>query len=101
MDVELFGYHNPTGRCRGCLFDGRRGCCDWFRTINCDGDLRCDSYFIYCLANDDGCAPNSQRWISTSNENDAPLNFSSSSILGLENPLTLEGLGSDYEVTVR
>ena len=100
MEVELHGYHNPTGRCRGCLFEERRGCCDLFRTIDCEGDLQCDSYFVYCLAISQGCAPNSQRRISTSNENDGPLDFSSSLVLGLENPLILEGLEGAYEVRV-
>ena len=100
MEVELHGYHNPTGRCRGCLFDGRRGCCDRFRTIDCDGDLQCDSYFVYCLAINQGCAPSSQRITSDSNENDGPLDFSSSLVLGLDNPLILEGLEGAYEVSV-
>ena len=52
MEVELFGYDNPTQTCQDCRdepFDANRGCCDHFDRTICMGDDRCDSYFLYCL----------------------------------------------------
>ena len=53
MEVRLFGYSNPTGRCVGCHrpfgSDQPRSCCDDFNNTTCSGELLCDSYFIYCL----------------------------------------------------
>ena len=100
LEVTVFGYNNPTGRCPDCVayFNNQPGCCDEFnRLSNCDGNDLCDSFFVYCLRQPigktgRGCSYFSNRIISDSNTNDGHLNFSQSPILGLENPIVLWGL---------
>ena len=102
LEVTVFGYNNPTGRCQGCVHDDTRGCCDDFRRTSCSDSELCDSYFIYCLqekgSTESGCSHiGNQR--STHNINDGPLNFSQSMVLGLENPIILQGLTNTYMVS--
>lgn len=104
LEVSVHGYSNPTGRCRGCRVRGviERGCCDNFLTTVCSGSLSCDSFFTYCIGNGDrGCADPLQQRTSTVNENDGPVNFSQSTVLGLENPLILQGVTHAYHVCGR
>ena len=97
LEVAVFGYNNPTGRCRGCGY--LQGCCDDFESTSCGTTDRHDSYFIYCLrtvgSSGRGCSffGNVR---SDSNEDDGPLDFSLSMVLGLENPITLQGLTDTY-----
>ena len=103
LEVSVHGYSNPTGRCRGCSLNGEseRGCCDRFLTTVCRGDLLCDSFFTYCIGNGDrGCLDPLQQRMSAVNVNDGPVNFSQSTVLGLENPLILQGLTYAYHVCV-
>ena len=101
LEVTVFGYNNPTGRCQDCLEEGIRGCCDNFESTSCSGSSLCDSFFIYCLrtigSTGRGCSYFGNQ-ISDSNMEDAPLNFSQSTVLGLENPIVLQGLTSAYTV---
>lgn len=101
VEVSVFGYNNPTGRCQGCLLNGERGCCDQFNTMSCDGELQCDSFFTYCLGNaeEGGCAAGAQRRISDANIDDEVIDFNQSIVLGLDNPLTLEGVTDRYRVS--
>ena len=114
LEVTVFGYDNPTGRCQNCIGDtddddddddnvNVRGCCDNFQSTSCSGSALCDSYFRYCLqtigSTGGGCSYFGNR-ISNVNENDGPFNFSQSMLLGLENPITLQGLTSTYMVNV-
>ena len=99
LEVTIFGYDNPTGRCQEC--GNNRGCCDRFGSTSCSGSDRCDSYFNYCLrtlgSTERGCTYfGNQR--SESNTDDRPLNFSQNMVLGLENPTTLRGLTNTYMV---
>ena len=55
VEVRLFGYQNPTGRCRECDFNSlTTSCCDdCSKASDCSQDGRqSDSYFIYCLRPD-------------------------------------------------
>ena len=107
VEVRLFGYSNPTGRCRGCPpFDGSQSqsCCDAFDTTTCSSELLCDSYFIYCLrplgsSEGSGCS-NFESRMSTVNTDDEPIDFSRRKVLGLNNPLLLSpGFTDTYSVS--
>ena len=103
VEVRLNGYTNPTGRCQGY----QTPCCDGFATV-CSGSNLCDSYFTYCLRPFGdireppvGCtrSSNEYRNISFINTDDRPLDFSQSTVLGLNNPQVLSGLEGPYEVS--
>ena len=98
LEVTVFGYNNPTGKCRDC--GDRQSCCDNFIAKNCSGFL-CDSFFIYCLraigSTRNGCSYFGNQ-ISSVNSDDGPLNFSQSTVLGLKNPIILQGLANAYMV---
>ena len=106
MEVQLFGYDNPTGRCydqEQCIRDdGQHRCCDDTRATGCTGVRRCDSFFIYCLrplgSDGVGCSQYRNRTsLSNSDDNDLDADdFSQSTVLGLENPLILRGLTEKY-----
>ena len=98
VEVRLFGYENPTGRCEECprrFTTLPKRCCDDFdRDSNCDEDDReCDSYFTYCLrpfnTTFSGCSTY-ETMTSTVNTDDGPLDFSQSTVLGLHNPFQLQ-----------
>ena len=101
MEVQVFNYSNPTGKCRDCRLPGyahlwSTSCCDDTENFDaCNGSQRCDSYFTYCLrpfgSEGNGCA-DKENWTSTVNEDDQWMNFSQKTVLGLENPLKLPGL---------
>ena len=107
VQVRLNGYSNPTGKCGHgrCQTNtpGEFYCCDSFDTT-CSGWERCDSYFVYCLrplGNDNrlGCHDNETRAESSTNSDDnEPINFSHSKVLGLDNPQNFPGLGDAYKV---
>ena len=104
VEVKIFSYDNPTGRCRSCRRengDGIRSCCDDFSHFDsCSGDRRCDSYFIYCLRpfgmTRPSCSGFTQK-MSTVNIDDRSINFSRNKVLGLNNPLILSGLTTGYD----
>ena len=106
LEVEVFGYNNPTGRCQDCLRPAgknERSCCDSPNHTICSGDQRCDSYFVYCSRplnsySEEASCHFGERVISTVNVDDGPVNFSQSTVLGLENPLQLQGPSQVYEV---
>ena len=88
VEVRVFSYSNPTGRCPGCILRGNNetGCCDTFLVETCEDNLRCDSFFIYCLRPlnstvEGGCA-NFETKTSNPNLNDGPIDFSQSTVLG-------------------
>ena len=110
VQVEFFGYSNPTGRCADCpIPTGQttlRSCCDDFVTTTCTGGARCDSFFYFCLrmlgdrSTTNGCFYFGSN-VTFANFDDAPFNISDTgSILGLDNPLQLPGLTSDYRVRI-
>ena len=100
LEVTVFGYNNPTGRCEECTWE-QNACCDSSAT-DCNGDNLCDSYFIYSvqrpLGGTDRDCSYSINQTSNINHNDAPLDFSQSPVLGLENPVILQGLTDTYMV---
>ena len=106
VEVELLGYDNPTQRCQDC----RRGqfadpgCCDFYDRTICTRQVnyRCDSYFFYCLRTIGHSGRNCSYFgnrTSDSNLDDGLINFNLSSVLGLENPLQLQGLTDVYAVS--
>jgi hypothetical protein len=108
LEVRLYGYSNPTGTCQGCVSvqTSEHGCCDRFNTTECSSGLLCDTYFDYCLrplgseeegGGGGGCSY-SGYVISTTNRDDRFVDFSPSTVLGLDNPLILPGLTSDWNV---
>ena len=107
VEVKIFSYDNPTGRCRNCPREngdsGPRSCCDDFnRFDSCDGDHRCDSYFIYCLrpfGMIGGDCTSFTQMTSTVNIDDGSINFSRNKVLGLNNPLILSGLTTGYDIS--
>ena len=102
LEVTIFGYNNPTGRCQGCpRRSGTRACCDDFDSTSCSGSDLCDSMFTYCLRTIGSSGSDCSYFgTQTSNINvaDGPLNFSQYRVLGLENPLILQGLTNIYMV---
>ena len=112
VEVRLNEYENREGKCiGGCPrdeADTTHSCCDDFsRFSNCDGmNRQCDSYFIFCLrpfgsrrvTYDCRNLYNDTRMTSV-NDNDGPVDFTSSTVLGLENPFLLPGLTEEYEVS--
>ena len=105
VEVRLFGYDNPTQRCQDCR-NGQFadfGCCDDFQALNCPSGLRCDSFFFYCLRTLSSplvrnCSYPGSR-TSTANMDDGAVDYSQSVVLGLENPLQLQGLTDAYNVS--
>ena len=103
VEVHLFGYNNPTGRCYdeiSCRRSGGQRCCDGgLDQICANSSVRCDSYFIYCLrpldSNGQGCADYANR-TSMTNLDDGAVDFSQNIVLGLQNPLTLQGIAESY-----
>ena len=106
LQLQLLGYNNPTqqrigfcnsNQCFGPCCDGSGSCTN--------GDRRCDTFFTYCLRPLDmlgfGCGSSSGSEIQSDvNENDAAVNFSQSTVLGLSNPINFPGLTNDWNVSV-
>ena len=108
MEVRLFGYDNPTQRCQDCR-DGEfadAGCCDDFVLTEavCTNGRRCDTFFIYCLRTIGSAGRNCPYFgakMSTANTNDELIiDFNQRSVLGLDNPLQLQGLTDAYTVSL-
>ena len=109
VEVRVYSYDNPNGRCRFCPREngdsGIRSCCDDFNRFgNCDGDRRCDSYFIYCLrpfGTTGGNCTGFTQMMSMTSVNDESTDFSmSNEVLGLANPLLLTGLTTGYDSSI-
>ena len=99
LEVTIFGYNNPTGRCQEC--GSHQECCDAPADTRCSGRALCDSSFTYCLRGIGSTGRNCSYFgnrTSNSNSDDGPINFSQSRVLGLENPVILEGLTNAYMV---
>ncbi len=102
--VRIYDYSNPsnTGVDRGAS-----KCCDSNRET---GDVcnetrrRCDNRFTFCVKTLDDSADGTSSCMSevlmTSviNFNDAPINFTGSTWLGLDNPLRLNGTSTAWQV---
>ena len=107
VQVQLHGYENPSqqrvtcnqvGQCFGTCCDGGDGACT-------SGASRCDTFFIFCLrpsgSSESGCGSTSSGSVMQSNENinDATIDFSQSTFLGLSNPLVFQGLTNIWNVS--
>ena len=106
LEVMLYGYRNPTGTCEDCVIGQTHGCCDRHNTTECSNFL-CDTYFDYCLRplgskeeGAGGCSYSGYIVTPTFNRNDGFINFSQSTVLGLDNPLILPGLTNDWNVSL-
>ena len=108
VQVRLNGYSNPSGKCGDnqlCHTSSGQRCCDSSAITNC-GQF-CDSYFIYCLrplgerrpVDRPRCFSNEIRAESCPNTNDRSLDFSQGTVLNLDNPQNLSGLGDAYQVS--
>ena len=92
VEVRTHNYSNPDS----LLFD--ETCCDLCGTWYSG----CDNVFYYCLRNlstsraNKECAGGNRSLV---NSNDAPLNFSKPTVLGLPNPLPLQGLTREWNVS--
>ena len=107
VELRLLGYENPTQT--SCGNSGHRRCCDSTGTSGCTEWRRCDSYFTYCLrsfgnesSQEGGCFDTNEKMISsinTDDRDDESIDFSQSTVLGLDNPFHLQGLSNDYTVS--
>ena len=109
IQTQLHSYDNPTQqRLRACINDRCfvAGCCDAGEGNCTSGERRCDTFFVFCLRPLGiaeyrlGCGSNGGSVIQSDvNVNDAAINFSQSSFLGLNNPVDLPGLTNDWNVS--
>ena len=105
--VTIDGYTNPQQtRCSNNMNICRHRhneCCDGFNsgTFECN---RCDSFFTYCLRNFDtlttGCPEDGSTMRSDVNPNDASIDFSQNTVLGLDNPLVFQGINHTWNVSI-
>ena len=106
VQVRIYSYSNPTESCVICIgpegqTDPSPRCCDT-EDRECIGlEAHCDTFYRYCLrplgtTGTSGCSGGK---ISTINENDAPIDFSNRTVLGLRNPFILPGLGAKWKVS--
>ena len=90
LEVNIYNYYNPSNRCSICRFNNTfttEECCDFDMTCGA-----CDSYFEYCLPlsyKGNTCGTKTKK--SMVLNNDQPINFTGSQVLGLPNPLPLHG----------
>ena len=95
VEVHMQSYNNPTNRAVGQEGD----CCDpqIGGSHTCTGLKLCDSYFIFCLR--PLSTPPTQRGCDTPNitseaaSNNASINFTQPTFLGIANPFRLNASG--------
>ena len=95
VEVHMQSYNNPTNRALGQGGD----CCDPQPSTDstCSEHERCDSYFIFCLRPLN--TPPTQRGCDTPNitsevaRNNASINFTQPTFLGIANPFQLNASG--------
>ena len=103
IEVMIDSYTNPYDRLPNC--DGLRCfrvCCDGHDGSG--GCRRCDSFFTYCLKDIDtltpSCPENGTIMMSDANPDDAYIDFSQNTVLGLNNPLVFQGLTDTWNVSI-
>lgn len=100
LEVHVQSYSNPTNRC----FARSGGCCDLSTSGVCAGTSRCDTYFTFCLRSFNTSEINRDCNVTavTSADvlDDGLIDFTQPSFLGLDNPLLLSGLSTDWQVKV-
>ena len=107
LQAQLLDYDNPnqlsfhcSNQSEFCQVD----CCDG-RQDCVSGNRRCDTFFTFCLrplgTTGFGCgSPSSGSEIQSEvNQNDAAIDFSQSTFLGLSNPIVIPGLTNDWNVS--
>ena len=101
--VMIGGYTNPYHGRQSCSNSAcLRVCCDGHDgSGNCH---RCDSFFIYCLRNFDtltaDCPEGGTVMRSNVNPDDASIDFSQNTVLGLDNPLVFQGINHTWNVSI-
>ena len=109
ISVMIGNYTNPMQSrilcvdAMQCINNWSPQCCDGH-----DGDGNChhgcDSFFTYCLRNVDsltaGCPEGGNIMRSAINLNDASIDFSQNTVLGLHNPLVFQGLNGAWNVSI-
>ena len=99
--VRIYNYTNPTNT---GAFRGADRCCDWDRQDGvCSTSRRCDNIFTFCVKTLDDSADGtsscmSDLMTSQTNDNDALIDFTGSTWLGLDNPLRLTGITTAWQV---
>ncbi len=103
--VRIYNYTNPTntGQRRG-----PSNCCDRDRQAGgvCSTSRRCDNIFTFCVkmlgdSADGTSSCMSDLMTSETNDNDAPIDFTMSTWLGLDNPLRLTGITTAWQVCMQ
>ena len=101
--VTIGGYTNPRHSRQSCSSSVCfRACCDGHDGSG--GCHRCDSFFTYCLKDIDtltpGCPEGGTIMMSDVNPNDASIDFSQNTVLGLDNPLVFQGINHTWNVSI-
>ena len=106
LQAQLLDYDNPNQLSVHCNVFCQVDCCDGMQMQDCvSGNRRCDTFFTFCLrplgTTGRGCdSPSSGSEIQSEvNQNDAAIDFSQSTILGLSNPIVIPGLTNDWNVS--
>ena len=107
VEVTIDGYTNPNQArpsCNHVTDCPYTSCCDGFNSMSfvCH---RCDSFFTYCLRSvdtlRDGCPEGGNNTIrSDVNPDDASIDFSQNTVLGLDNPLVFQGINDTWNVSI-
>ena len=103
LNITLVSYINQNNWCSVCS-DDELGCCDNYDARTCIGSNRCDTYFEYCLlpletaitTDRIRCNPDATSTVLT---DDGPIDFTQSVVLGLSNPLLLNGASTMWTVS--
>lgn len=107
LQTQIHSFVNPDQESLHCNQSGCSvACCDNGPGACGVGERRCDTFFIFCLRpfNTEGfaiggCGSSGSVMQSNVNMDDASLDFSQSSFLGLSNPVRLPGLTNDWNVS--
>ena len=102
--VMISSYTNSDHSIQNCgRFSCFRTCCDEHDDSGTKC-LGCDSFFTYCLRNVDtltpGCPEDGTIMMSDVNPDDAYIDFSMNTVLGLDNPLVFHGLTDTWNVSI-
>ena len=107
LEIKINAYSNPNQVrpfCDPLCYFNSPLCCDSAQLGTCTTRGRCDSLFFYCLravrtsSSQRGCTYRGSR-LSSRNLEDARIDFSNGTVLGLENPLILQGLTTTWNVS--
>ena len=107
LNITMESY-SSDGLCASCR-DDNFGCCDNSESRFCGtpggSSLRCETYFEYCLLSPGTSTASSQplpctiQATSDYTIDGAFIDFSQSTVLGLSNPLLLNGISSSWAVS--